>query len=265
MSFLWYQLNNIGSLFIAHMYSNSSKYDQRSIPPIPPRTSTQTTLALGRGHARGDSILRTGSRHFASFSLCVSDSQSQRSKRRHTAPRCRRAPAASRERPAQPGTIASFPPVPTRRKVHPKPDGYHRRCCAVHPLAGQSTNLGLGDAAGLALCVSIVLELGGDTGASTNLRGVPRRLECGLTGSGSGTTLIPYARERYFENHKVMSVVEKRHKLYAGAASCARAVWSSRSSTSLTPSRPVSPAARADSRVRKLGRRVRSGRRLLVT
>ena len=29
---------------------------------------------------------------------------------------------------------------------------------------------------------------------------------------------MPYARERYFENHKVMSVVDKLHKLYASTA-----------------------------------------------
>jgi ubiquinone biosynthesis monooxygenase Coq6 len=36
--------------------------------------------------------------------------------------------------------------------------------------------------------------------------------------SGSRTALAPYARERYFENHKVMSAVDKLHKLYASTA-----------------------------------------------
>jgi ubiquinone biosynthesis monooxygenase Coq6 len=31
-------------------------------------------------------------------------------------------------------------------------------------------------------------------------------------------TLVPYARERYFENHKMMSAVDKLHKLYASTA-----------------------------------------------
>ncbi|KAI9437841.1 ubiquinone biosynthesis hydrox [Lactarius psammicola] len=35
---------------------------------------------------------------------------------------------------------------------------------------------------------------------------------------GSCTALAPYARERYFENHKMMSVVDRLHKLYASTA-----------------------------------------------
>ena len=35
---------------------------------------------------------------------------------------------------------------------------------------------------------------------------------------GSRTALLPYARERYFENHKLMSAVDKLHKLYASTA-----------------------------------------------
>jgi hypothetical protein len=34
---------------------------------------------------------------------------------------------------------------------------------------------------------------------------------------------VPYARERYFENHKMMSAVDKLHKLYASTA--APVVW----------------------------------------
>ena len=33
--------------------------------------------------------------------------------------------------------------------------------------------------------------------------------------TGSHTALSPYARERYFENHKIMSAVDKLHKLYS--------------------------------------------------
>lgn len=100
----------------------------------------------------------------------------------------------------QPGTIASFP----LRFRHAEEyignravligDAAH----VVHPLAGQGLNLGLGDAAALARCVSTALALGGDI--------------------GSRTALAPYARERYFENHKVMSAVDKLHKLYASTA-----------------------------------------------
>ena len=35
---------------------------------------------------------------------------------------------------------------------------------------------------------------------------------------GSHTALVPYARERYFENHKMMSAVDKLHKLYSSTA-----------------------------------------------
>ena len=31
---------------------------------------------------------------------------------------------------------------------------------------------------------------------------------------GSRTALLPYARNRYFENHKLLSAVDKLHKLY---------------------------------------------------
>ena len=33
--------------------------------------------------------------------------------------------------------------------------------------------------------------------------------------TGSYTALSPYAQERYFENHKLMSAVDKLHKLYS--------------------------------------------------
>jgi ubiquinone biosynthesis monooxygenase Coq6 len=39
-----------------------------------------------------------------------------------------------------------------------------------------------------------------------------------VLGSGSHTALAPYARARYFENHKMMAAVDKLHKLYASTA-----------------------------------------------
>ena len=36
--------------------------------------------------------------------------------------------------------------------------------------------------------------------------------------TGSRTALLPYARERYFENHKTMSACDKLHKLYSVTA-----------------------------------------------
>ncbi|KAG2089225.1 uncharacterized protein F5147DRAFT_726145 [Suillus discolor] len=68
----------------------------------------------------------------------------------------------------------------------------------VHPLAGQGLNLGLGDVDALSRCIIQALRHGGDI--------------------GSFTALIPYARECYFENHKVMSAVDKLHKVYSPTA-----------------------------------------------
>ncbi|KAJ7760477.1 ubiquinone biosynthesis hydrox [Mycena metata] len=65
----------------------------------------------------------------------------------------------------------------------------------VHPLAGQGLNLGLADVECLARCIQDALLQGGDV--------------------GSRTALLPYAQERYFENHKIMSVMDKLHKLYS--------------------------------------------------
>ncbi|KAH9975601.1 hypothetical protein BJV74DRAFT_782076 [Russula compacta] len=100
----------------------------------------------------------------------------------------------------QPGTAASFP----LRFRHAEEyigsrtaligDAAH----IIHPLAGQGLNLGLGDAAALALCIQTAIMHGGDI--------------------GSRTALAPYARGRYFENHKMMSAVDKLHKLYSSTA-----------------------------------------------
>ncbi|KAK7060902.1 putative ubiquinone biosynthesis monooxygenase [Paramarasmius palmivorus] len=65
----------------------------------------------------------------------------------------------------------------------------------IHPLAGQGLNLGLGDVECLARCIENAVLAGGDIGSST--------------------ALLPYTQERYFENHKVMSVCDKLHKLYS--------------------------------------------------
>ncbi|KZT25240.1 ubiquinone biosynthesis hydrox [Neolentinus lepideus HHB14362 ss-1] len=73
----------------------------------------------------------------------------------------------------------------------------------VHPLAGQGLNMGLMDVAALAGCVADAVRAGGDIGAYT--------------------ALAPYARARYLENHKLLSAVDKLHKLYASTA--APLVW----------------------------------------
>ncbi|KZT59431.1 ubiquinone biosynthesis hydrox [Calocera cornea HHB12733] len=65
----------------------------------------------------------------------------------------------------------------------------------VHPLAGQGLNMGLADVAELVRCI----EAGVLTGADI----------------GQGTTLQPYARNRYLANHALLSVTDKLHKLYS--------------------------------------------------
>ncbi|KAJ6518714.1 ubiquinone biosynthesis hydrox [Mycena sanguinolenta] len=101
----------------------------------------------------------------------------------------------------QPGTIASFP----LRFNHTDSylgDGQGARTVlvgdaahTVHPLAGQGLNLGLADVECLSRCIQNALLQGGDV--------------------GSRTALLPYGQERYFENHKIMSVMDKLHKLYS--------------------------------------------------
>ncbi|KAG6866539.1 hypothetical protein C0991_002024 [Blastosporella zonata] len=64
----------------------------------------------------------------------------------------------------------------------------------VHPLAGQGLNMGLADVECLTRCIESALAQGGDV--------------------GSYTTLLPYAQERYLENHTLMGAIDKLHKLY---------------------------------------------------
>ncbi|KAJ7890625.1 ubiquinone biosynthesis hydrox [Mycena olivaceomarginata] len=101
----------------------------------------------------------------------------------------------------QPGTVASFP----LRFNHTDSylgEGRGDRTVlvgdaahTVHPLAGQGLNLGLADVECLSRCIQNALLQGGDV--------------------GSRTALSPYGQERYFENHKIMSVMDKLHKLYS--------------------------------------------------
>ncbi|KAI0630718.1 ubiquinone biosynthesis hydrox [Trametes polyzona] len=104
----------------------------------------------------------------------------------------------------QPGTAASFP----LRFNHADEyigDGPGARTVLVgdaahtiHPLAGQGLNMGLGDVEALFHCIQNALLTGGDI--------------------GSRTALLRYARERYFENHKIMAACDKLHKLYSATA-----------------------------------------------
>ncbi|TFY83192.1 hypothetical protein EWM64_g824 [Hericium alpestre] len=100
----------------------------------------------------------------------------------------------------QPGTAASFPLRFNHTEQYVGEGAGARTVLVgdaahtVHPLAGQGLNLGLADVKCLARCIETAVLRGGDI--------------------GSHTALIPYARERYFENHKLMSVFDKLHKLY---------------------------------------------------
>ncbi|KAK2463656.1 hypothetical protein APHAL10511_004407 [Amanita phalloides] len=101
----------------------------------------------------------------------------------------------------QSGTIASFP----LRYNHTDSylgEGSGARTVLVgdaahtiHPLAGQGLNLGLGDVECLAKCIDNALALGSDI--------------------GSYTALLPYAQERYLQNHIMLSTVDKLHKVYS--------------------------------------------------
>ncbi|GAA6009581.1 hypothetical protein JCM11491_001022 [Sporobolomyces phaffii] len=68
----------------------------------------------------------------------------------------------------------------------------------VHPLAGQGLNLGLGDAEALVETLARQSRLGGDV--------------------GSHVGLLAYARERYTQNHAVLSACDHLHSLYASTA-----------------------------------------------
>ncbi|KZT74380.1 ubiquinone biosynthesis hydrox [Daedalea quercina L-15889] len=104
----------------------------------------------------------------------------------------------------QEGTIASFPLRMSHADAYIG-EGHGARTVLVgdaahtiHPLAGQGLNLGLGDVESLARCIQSAVQNGGDV--------------------GSYTALAPYARDRYFENHKMLSAVDKLHKLYSATA-----------------------------------------------
>ncbi|KAJ7066691.1 ubiquinone biosynthesis hydrox [Mycena amicta] len=109
----------------------------------------------------------------------------------------------------QPGSVASFP----LRFNHTDSylgEGEGSRTVlvgdaahTVHPLAGQGLNLGLADVDSLSKTIQTALLNGGDI--------------------GSRTALLPYAQDRYFANHKIMSVMDKLHKLYS--TSFAPVVW----------------------------------------
>lgn len=66
----------------------------------------------------------------------------------------------------------------------------------IHPLAGQGLNLGIADVRSLSATLRRAMQAGQDV--------------------GSYNALKPYARERYWENQKMLSAVDHLHWLYAG-------------------------------------------------
>ncbi len=66
----------------------------------------------------------------------------------------------------------------------------------IHPLAGQGLNLGIADVRSLSNTLRKALSAGADIGSYNALKG--------------------YARERYWENQKMLSAVDHLHWLYAG-------------------------------------------------
>ena len=66
----------------------------------------------------------------------------------------------------------------------------------IHPLAGQGLNLGIADVRSLSQTLRAALRAGADVGSYNALKG--------------------YARDRYWENQKMLSAVDHLHWLYAG-------------------------------------------------
>ncbi|KAF9646232.1 ubiquinone biosynthesis hydrox [Thelephora ganbajun] len=99
----------------------------------------------------------------------------------------------------QPGTVASFPLRYSHADAYIGDGGrivlVGDAAHTVHPLAGQGLNAGLADVQVLARTIETALLQGGDI--------------------GSRTALLPYTRARWFENHKILSAVDKLHKLYS--------------------------------------------------
>ena len=97
----------------------------------------------------------------------------------------------------QEGSLASFP----LRMRHAETYATHRVALVgdaahtVHPLAGQGLNMGLGDVESLAGIIAFAVEHGMDLGDQLSLE--------------------RYNSERYAENHVLLGVVDKLHKLYS--------------------------------------------------
>lgn len=97
----------------------------------------------------------------------------------------------------QQGTVASFPlrlrhaDTYIGERVALVGDAAH----TIHPLAGQGLNQGQGDVQSLAKTIEYAVSHGQDIGVTMSLE--------------------PYASERYVENHVLLGVCDKLHKLYS--------------------------------------------------
>jgi ubiquinone biosynthesis monooxygenase Coq6 len=97
----------------------------------------------------------------------------------------------------QEGSVASFPlkmrhaDTYIGERVALVGDAAH----TIHPLAGQGLNQGQGDVESLVKTLQYAVEHGQDIGATMSLE--------------------PYNAERYAQNHVLLGVVDKLHKLYA--------------------------------------------------
>lgn len=121
----------------------------------------------------------------------------------------------------QPGTTASFPIRYNHAESYLGEGAGSRTALVgdaahtVHPLAGQGLNLGLGDVDVLSRCIAQALIQGSDIGETLPSA---KKVPLIIISPGSYTALMPYARERYFENHKVMSAIDKLHKVYSSTS-----------------------------------------------
>jgi ubiquinone biosynthesis monooxygenase Coq6 len=77
---------------------------------------------------------------------------------------------------------------------------------SIHPLAGQGLNLGLADVKSLSSVVQQSLSLGQDIGSFHVVQ---------VLLLGSIVALSRYPLQRYFQNHRMLGVCDKLHKLYS--------------------------------------------------
>ena len=117
----------------------------------------------------------------------------------------------------QSGTVASFPLRYSHADTYIGDVGrtvlVGDAAHTTHPLAGQGLNTGLADVQALAQTIETALLQGGDIGVYSVYHAMAGHSS--LSSLGSRTALLPYTRARWFENHKILSAIDKLHKLYS--------------------------------------------------